>query len=152
VSATKACPVLLRGDFEAVEILAFEHPLAGFQLVKGTIEASESAAEAAVRELREESGIADASVIADLGLWRSGFRGQVWSFQLCTVEGLLPDEWIHYTQDDGGRSFRFFWHPLGVVPSTQWRPVFRRALARLRGASLAPFLQRALTGAAQFRR
>lgn len=36
--ANKACPVVLRHSTE-LEILAFRHPLAGLQLVKGTVEA-----------------------------------------------------------------------------------------------------------------
>lgn len=69
---TKACPVVLRrtGD---LEVLAFEHPLAGFQLVKGSIEQDESPAAAAVRELLEESGLKASSVSADLGLWVPGY-------------------------------------------------------------------------------
>jgi hypothetical protein len=38
----KACPVILRRRNQ-LEILLFEHPLAGVQLVKGTIERSEIA-------------------------------------------------------------------------------------------------------------
>ena len=48
----KACPVVIRHP-AAPEILAFEHPLAGLQLVKGSIEPNETAAAAAVRELYE---------------------------------------------------------------------------------------------------
>ncbi|MFT3757807.1 NUDIX domain-containing protein [Thauera sp.] len=53
---TKSCPVLLRRDGE-VGILAFQHPIAGFQIVKGSIEEGESPEEAAIRELAEESGV-----------------------------------------------------------------------------------------------
>ncbi len=35
----------------------FRHPLAGIQLVKGTVEPSENPADAARRELFEESGL-----------------------------------------------------------------------------------------------
>ncbi len=40
-----------------LEILAFEHPLAGLKIIKGTIEAEESPADAAIGKLREESGV-----------------------------------------------------------------------------------------------
>jgi 8-oxo-dGTP pyrophosphatase MutT (NUDIX family) len=48
----KACPVVLRSLGDG-EILAFEHPLAGWQLVKGTVEAGELPRDAAIRELYE---------------------------------------------------------------------------------------------------
>lgn len=56
MTADKACPVVLRSR-ETLEILAFEHPLAGLQLVKGSVEPGESTDMAAVRELMEEAGI-----------------------------------------------------------------------------------------------
>ncbi len=40
-----------------IKFLAFRHPQAGKQLVKGTIEAIEKPQDAARRELAEESGI-----------------------------------------------------------------------------------------------
>ncbi|MHC8286071.1 NUDIX domain-containing protein [Pseudomonas sp. XS1P51] len=46
----KACPVVLR-NIEQLEILAFRHPLAGLQLVKGSVEPGELTGAAAVREL-----------------------------------------------------------------------------------------------------
>ncbi|WP_272972120.1 NUDIX domain-containing protein [Comamonas terrigena] len=68
----KACPVVIRG-LGTIEILAFEHPLAGLQLVKGTIEPGETSAAAALRELREESGLHASHVATDLGI--SSVRG-----------------------------------------------------------------------------
>lgn len=59
----KVCPVVLRQGNEGTEILVFRHPLAGVQLVKGTREAGESIAQAALRELAEESGITSGAVI-----------------------------------------------------------------------------------------
>jgi 8-oxo-dGTP pyrophosphatase MutT (NUDIX family) len=56
-SPRKACPVIVRRTAGGVEILAFRHPKAGCQLVKGTIEPAESVRRAAERELQEESGI-----------------------------------------------------------------------------------------------
>lgn len=56
MTVDKACAVVLR-DRGVLEILAFEHPLAGLQLVKGSVEAGESTCATAVRELMEEAGI-----------------------------------------------------------------------------------------------
>jgi 8-oxo-dGTP pyrophosphatase MutT (NUDIX family) len=133
---TKACPVVLRrtGD---LEVLAFEHPLAGFQLVKGSIEQDESPAAAAVRELLEESGLKASSVSADLGLWVPGYQDQVWSFHVCDVANPPRERWVHHAADDGGHDFRFFWQPLGEPVSDGWHWVFRGALSVIAECVLA---------------
>lgn len=59
----KACPVVIRPERQ---ILAFQHPRAGLQLVKGGVEPNEHPAKAAERELSEESGLI-LSAIRDLG-------------------------------------------------------------------------------------
>jgi len=128
---TKACPVLIR-KISKTEILVFQHPLAGVQLVKGTIEPHENASAAAVRELEEESGIRHAEVIADLGCWDSQHQGAVWSFHLCAVRHDLPDEWVHDAADDGGHAFSFFWHPLDSDLGDLSHEVFHRALEFIR--------------------
>ena len=136
LAATKACPVIFRRVGSTLELLAFEHPLAGRQLVKGTIEPGESIETAALRELAEESGIGSASVARMLGSWSSGHEGQVWAFVECTSDQALPESWVHRAPDDGGRSFRFFWHPLAATPaSSEWHAVFRGALAFLQNAA-----------------
>lgn len=122
----KACPVVIRGQ-GAIEILAFEHPLAGLQLVKGTIESGESSRAAALRELREESGLSASNVLADLGIWTSGYENQIWAFHLCEVDH-PPESWIHRTCDDGGHDFKFFWYPLSQQPNEQWHSLFQGAL------------------------
>ena len=71
MSPNKACPVIL-SCIAGPRILLFRHPLAGVQLVKGTIESGETPAEAALRELSEEAGIDDASIVSDLGCWNAG--------------------------------------------------------------------------------
>ncbi|SOS14615.1 hypothetical protein PL963_00357 [Pseudomonas cerasi] len=84
----KACPVVLRSR-QALEILAFEHPLAGLQLVKGSVEPGESTDVAAVRELVEEAGI-QGRVVRHLGTWRSHITGHTWAFHECHVAQDLP--------------------------------------------------------------
>ncbi|WP_280191042.1 NUDIX hydrolase [Delftia sp. PS-11] len=122
----KACPVIIR-DQGCIEILAFEHPLAGFQLVKGTIEPGENSRDAALRELREESGLHASKVVADLGTWLSGYNDQIWAFHLCDA-GSPPESWTHRTSDDGGHDFKFFWHALSQKPNDHWHWVFQKAL------------------------
>lgn len=123
----KACPVLLSSSLPA-RLLLFRHPLAGTQLVKGTIEYGETPGEAALRELAEESGIDDAVVERDLGCWTADHLGQVWSFHLCRPGRDLPERWAHQTRDDHGHVFEFFWAALEDLPHDDCHPVFRRAL------------------------
>lgn len=127
----KACPVVLSSALPH-KILLFRHPLAGVQLVKGSIEKGETPSEAALRELAEESGISDAVIRNDLGVWNADHLGQVWSFQLCHVERALPERWSYPTCDDHGHLFEFFWASLDHLPYDDCHPVFQRALAFLR--------------------
>ncbi|NWD62285.1 NUDIX domain-containing protein [Pseudomonas sp. IPO3774] len=126
----KACPVILRTR-QSLEILAFKHPLAGLQLVKGSLEPGESTEAAAVRELLEEAGITG-KVIRDLGTWHSASTGHTWAFHQCLIPEDLPDTWTHFAEDDGGHEFQFFWHPLASEPSEEWHPVFKDALEFLK--------------------
>jgi 8-oxo-dGTP pyrophosphatase MutT (NUDIX family) len=128
--ADRACPVLFR-DSSFRQILAFRHPLAGLQLVKGIIEPGETAREAALRELREESGIEDSAIAQDLGTWHSDHKGHVWSLQLCTFKPKLPEAWTHHCADDGGFDFKFFWHNVHDTPGDDWAPQYQRALAAI---------------------
>jgi 8-oxo-dGTP pyrophosphatase MutT (NUDIX family) len=135
VVANKACPVVLRRAGSTLEVLAFRHPLAGFQLVKGTIESGESPEEAALRELCEESGITSGAAVRSLGLWSSGFQGQVWAFVECEPSRPVAEAWIHEAPDDGGHAFEFFWHPLNLSASPpNWHALFSGALAFIRSA------------------
>jgi 8-oxo-dGTP pyrophosphatase MutT (NUDIX family) len=134
--ADKACPVVFR-DASLLQILAFEHPKAGRQLVKGRIEPGENPRAAALRELEEEAGIADVAIATDLGTWHSGHNGQVWSLQLCTFKKQLPETWTHYCPDDGGHEFRFFWHDVNREPDEGWKPQYRRALQAIRARTRA---------------
>eukprot|EP01132_Coremiostelium_polycephalum_P022298 gene22298-26459_t len=126
----KACPVILRTR-QSLEILAFKHPLAGLQLVKGSVEPGESTEAAAVRELLEEAGITG-KVIRDLGTWHSASTGHTWAFHQCLIPEDLPDTWTHFAEDDGGHEFQFFWHPLASEPSEEWHQVFKDALEFLK--------------------
>ncbi|MGI9281905.1 MAG: NUDIX hydrolase [Endozoicomonas sp.] len=123
----KVCPVVIRNQSHVQEILVFQHPLAGVQLVKGILEKEETLSQAALRELREESGILEASVKKYLGSWSSDFQGQQWHFILCEA-GNLPVSWTHFCEDDGGHSFHFFWYPLHEPSDNDWHPVYVSAL------------------------
>jgi 8-oxo-dGTP pyrophosphatase MutT (NUDIX family) len=129
----KACPVVLRETAGQIEILAFRHPLAGSQLVKGTIEAAETILDAAERELLEESGILGAA-IGYLGTAQMTEPDQEWHFVVCRV-GQLAETWTDRTSDCGGLDFEFFWHPINQEPNETWHPLFKQALAFLRRAA-----------------
>lgn len=64
----KACPIVLQMRNQRIEVLAFSHPLAGKQFVKGTTEVGEAPIVAAERELRQESGLALPGSFEYLGL------------------------------------------------------------------------------------
>jgi len=128
---TKACPVVFQ-DSAGSKLMVFRHPSAGIQLVKGTIQPGERPSDAALRELREESGIADAVACRDLGLWDAGFDRQIWSMQLCATVHTLPESWGHQSPDDGGIELLFFWHDIDADPSEEWHPVYRHALESIR--------------------
>ncbi|NUT81367.1 NUDIX hydrolase [Pseudomonas brassicacearum] len=123
----KACPIILSHSHPP-RILLFHHPLAGVQIVKGTIEVGEFAWQAALRELNEEAGIDCATVSADLGCWDADHLAQVWSFHLCDPRIALPERWTYNTCDGGGLAFEFFWAPFDDLPYDQCHPVFCRAL------------------------
>jgi len=130
VNPTKACPILIR-NMGSPQILVFRHPIAGIQMIKGTIEPAEDPGKAALRELHEEAGI-DATIQEDLGMWESGFDGQIWSLQLCFTPPGLPESWDHFCADDGGLDLRFFWHDLNCGPSHEWHSLFKSALQVIR--------------------
>jgi len=126
----KACAVVLSSTTPP-RILLFRHPQAGVQLVKGSLQPGEAPSAAALRELREESGISTAVIKRDLGNWEAGYQGQVWSLQLCETDEPLPERWSHQTLDDHGHVFSFFWAFFDELPYADFHPVYQRALAHL---------------------
>jgi 8-oxo-dGTP pyrophosphatase MutT (NUDIX family) len=128
----KVCPVITRHAH--TEILLFKHPLAGTQLIKGTVEAHDvNLISAALRELEEESGILPAQVqkTTDWGSWESGFQEQSWHFVYCETAD-LPEHWSHFTHDDGGHHFTFFWHSLKQQAPPDCHPVFIAAITQIK--------------------
>ena len=111
----KVCPIVSRCSNATPEILMFRHLLAGIQLVKGTVEPSENPADAARRELFEESGLVSKQPLFFIGKNTRMVCGQIWYFNhldlLCT-----RNQWIHVTPDDGGIKLQFFWHALLAPP------------------------------------
>jgi 8-oxo-dGTP pyrophosphatase MutT (NUDIX family) len=134
----KACAIPYRFRLDNVEVLAFRHPLAGNQFVKGTIEVSETPEAAAVRELYEESGLDITSSPAFLGTSTIGFPPLQWHFYAFPSFD-FPDHWDHRTEDGGGLTFSFFWQPLTRDLDESWHPIFHDAFQLIR-ASLSRIL------------
>lgn len=132
ILSARACPIVMRRDRAraGLELLVFRHPLAGTQLVKGTIEFGETPMHAALRELHEESGIPVVPEASLLGTFDVGPPWQVWHAFLVETPA-LPDSWSHRAPDDGGHVFRFFWHPLADDAEKNWHPVSAQALPEL---------------------
>lgn len=128
----KVCPVILRQQGDSWQILAFRHPNAGTQLIKGTLEAGEQPEVGVLRELAEESGIDQARVVEKIGELASHETEQHWHLFLCQPVGALQEEWSFFTTDGGGHIFQFFWHRLDEAPDESWHPVFSSALAFIR--------------------
>lgn len=109
-------------------ILCFRHPTAGNQIPKGTVEADESFAAAALRELEEESGLRHAGRVEPVGalerlvgggpLEAGDLERHVWNvFLLPAVD--LPRSWTHTAMgspEEMGLRFEFFWQPLSEEP------------------------------------
>jgi 8-oxo-dGTP pyrophosphatase MutT (NUDIX family) len=123
----KACPVLLRRSGGHSQVLAFRHPLAGVQIVKGTVGRGEHPRAAACRELCEEAGVSGVRVIRHLGQSQRIHPGQVWDFWLLDHAG-LPDAWHHAAVGDDGHIYGFFWHDLSALRVSGFAPRYRRAL------------------------
>jgi 8-oxo-dGTP pyrophosphatase MutT (NUDIX family) len=109
-------------------VLAFVHPVAGKQFVKGTIKSGENPLDAARRELREESGLNAPSALISLGIQVIGGNRQRWYFFEWISTG-IPDAWSHQTEDNHGHTFLFFWHPLDLQLDNEWHPIFHEAFA-----------------------
>ena len=122
---------MLRSAVGHFDILAFRHPLAGVQLVKGTREPGEDIVAGALRELSEESGIISTSGSL-LGSSADIDDGQFWYFVEadCAEQ---PDRWDFFTADDGGHLFAFFWWRLDDQPGDDWHYASVNALTFIRG-------------------
>ena len=127
----KVCPYVLRDAGGGPEVLAFQHPSAGWQLVKGTLQPGDGVVAAALRELTEESGLVGGR--AEGPAWSSPdiVQGQLWHFVPASVPP-QPDNFEFFCADDGGHLIKLFWWPLGTMPGGQWHESFVHALDEIR--------------------
>lgn len=122
----KACPIVVRQTSKGPEVLAFRHPSAGKQFVKGTIKRGEQPVQAAERELVEESGIVLTAPLRPLGAEKIGQNRVLWHF-FAYHSMNLPDIWRHKTADDCGHIFEFFWHPFDAPLNADWHADYHDA-------------------------
>lgn len=120
----KAAACVVRTGGRGPELLVFRHPLAGVQIPKGSIESGETAAEAAVRELAEESGVREGRALRQVGKHEfevgedttdAGPRErQVWHTFLMAAEAEQRDSWSRQasgSETEASLVFEFFWLP-----------------------------------------
>lgn len=118
----KAFVYLLRGGRDLLLLTHPDHPAAGIQVPAGTIEAGETPAAAALRELREETGLSRVRLTAFLGRTlfdlRPFGRAEIHRrhFFAARLEGMAPERWSHVEQhaDYGEVRFDLFWWPLSA--------------------------------------
>lgn len=142
-SVSKVCACVWRNRPTGPEMLAFAHPTAGNQIVKGTLEPGEDLALALLRELAEESGLQRDQAGEYMGLLHHGgaggiasggtFEHQIWHLFALEAQGTEPEHWQHTavgSLDEEGLEFQFFWQPL-QGPKPGFAPVYLRVMALL---------------------
>ena len=92
----------------------FRYPLAGIQPVKGTFEPAENPANAAQRELLEESGLV-ARAAFFIGKTTQITPHQTWHVYRLSLT-CKQKQWTLLAKDDGGIELQFFWHALQPPP------------------------------------
>ncbi|MGK9167614.1 NUDIX domain-containing protein [Inquilinus limosus] len=102
-----------------------DHPDAGLQVPAGTVQRGESPAEAAARELLEETGIGRARIVNFLGealddmrlFGRQELHRRF--FYHATFDDVGPDRWFHWEEHGGNSPIRFelfWWNSLHGLP------------------------------------
>ena len=98
------------------QALIFRHPEAegGYQVPKGTIEPGETPEQAVLREVAEESGLTQLTLVSELAVdqrtFDDGIQEQRHFFHLRAEQ--VPDEWDHTVYgagEDNGMVFHYLW-------------------------------------------
>jgi len=114
MAVRKSFVYVVRRDGPAVRLLAFDsHDEPGFEVPKGTVEASETFEDAAVREVFEEAGMEGIRIVRELG--RTTYGAELQAFLLASAPEDLPETFEHVVTGDGvdrGFSYTFGWLPI----------------------------------------
>lgn len=142
----KAVAAVVRTVHGTRELLVFQHPQAGVQLPKGTVEPGEALDAATLRELHEESGLLLDVAPTPIGRWQrvldgtfgevANFDLHVWHVHLLEAPAELPDRWSHSaigSPEEQGLEFKFHWLPIDADLQGKLDPVFRATVELLRG-------------------
>lgn len=138
----KACACLVDAHGR---LLVFRHPVdGGMQLPKGTVEPGELPQDAVRRELLEESGIAYADALQELGTMdrhcHAGIEGnahdhhQLWHPYLMRQREPLPEHFDHVavgSPEEDGLVFSFRWLAPDA-PVIDFAPPYARVITKVR--------------------
>lgn len=141
----KAVPCVVRERNGGRELLIFRHPFVGVQIPKGTVEPGEDVADAAIRELEEESGIATIASSVKVGTWdrimdapaESGSQvGDLhrWHIFVIRTPEDLPERWDHVaigSEEEDGLVFSYLWRRLDPSLVDTLNPLFAGTVAVL---------------------
>jgi 8-oxo-dGTP pyrophosphatase MutT (NUDIX family) len=110
---------------DGIELLVFDLeglPKMGTQVPAGGIRSTESRKEAALREVKEETGLDTVRVVTELGIVESPHpasgRTRQTSYWVLEATEELPARWRHAVasdDEDGGIVFLCRWEPLPLV-------------------------------------
>ncbi|MFK8161076.1 MAG: hypothetical protein AB8H12_01325 [Lewinella sp.] len=140
ITTVKVVPCLLREHNAATQLLAFLNPppLEDFQLPLGPAESTENLEAAALRHLRNVTGIGQASVHARIGTLEvicpanskdgAPRERQFWKVYHVNSEEVIPETWDHPADSrQPDKILRYFWHDLRTDES-HISPQFRSVL------------------------
>ena len=136
----KLCACVIREGAEGPELLVFDHPRAGTQIPKGTLEEGESHQVGVLRELAEETGVTDVEILRSVGTWDrmatvgSQQEKHKWEVFELRPTADLEDEWIHAAEGseiERGLALRCHWLKLDLFALEAMHPVFGHVVEML---------------------